>query len=158
MHHDPTYLLILPVMGLPLFMIEGLQMPMTRKLGLAVLFSLATIDVVFDIVRTVNTVKRGPLTIWDVLEPTTAVIISCLPTYRALFKTSRKQSDDAYRNLTLERKTATPARSRQEFEMHETPRSKDGAGEEYAKAVPYSFTPLGPTSSGPAPVVATDMV
>ena len=123
-------------------MLKRLNMPTARKIGLIALFTIAIIDVIFDILRTVDTKHGAALTVWDLLEPTTAIIISSLPTYRALFKTSRKPSNDAYKNLALTRKTTTLVRSRQEFEMDETLRSKDGAEEEYAKVAAYSVVPL----------------
>ena len=146
-------------MALPISMLRKLHMPLTRKLGLIVLFALAVIDVIFDILRTIDTKHGAALTVWDLLEPTTAVIISSLPTYRALFKMSRKRSTDAYKTLAPTGKTATLARSRQEFEMDGTLRKRDGADEEYAKVVAYSVTPLSSVKGrGPAPVVVTDVV
>ena len=76
---------------------------MSRKLGLAALFLIAITDVIFDITRTVYTVNREIVTlhtIWDIIEPTTAVIVSALPTYKALLGNSKKKKwTPSYRNL-----------------------------------------------------------
>lgn len=88
------------VIALPLFMLRELQMPTSRKVGLAALFSIAITDVIFDITRTVHTVNSGFGAfdkIWDILEPTIAVIISSLPTYKALLRPTKNTS---YQNLT----------------------------------------------------------
>ena len=77
-------------------------MPMSRKLGLAALFLIAITDVVFDITRTVYTVHGGAValdTIWDILEPTIAVIVSSLPTYKALLGATKKEKNTSYQNL-----------------------------------------------------------
>ncbi|KAL8787522.1 MAG: hypothetical protein Q9213_002180 [Squamulea squamosa] len=87
------------VIILPLWMIRGLQISTSRKVGLAGLFLIAIIDVIFDITRTIYTVDGGAValdTIWDILEPTIAVIVSSLPTYKALFGTTRKKQDSVY--------------------------------------------------------------
>lgn len=77
-------------------------MSMSRKVGLAAIFLIAIIDVVFDITRTVYTVHGGVValdTIWDILEPTIAVIVSSLPTYKALLGIAKKKKSKSYQNL-----------------------------------------------------------
>ena len=86
-------------MALPLYMLKGLQISQVQKMTLACLFCLAFIDIVFDILRTFYTVRGGPVAFWDILEAEVAVIISCLPTYRALLTTARKRSAKIYQNL-----------------------------------------------------------
>ena len=89
-------------MALPLYMLKGLQIPKAQKITLAGMFCLVCIDIIFDILRTVYTVNGGAValaTIWDILEAEVAVIISCLPTYRALLKTARKRDASSYKNL-----------------------------------------------------------
>ena len=82
-------------MALPIWMLKGMQMPASRKAGLAAIFSIAITDVVFDIVRTSFTVNGetevSPWTVWDILEATVAVVVSALPSYRALFGNSKKK-------------------------------------------------------------------
>ena len=90
------------VILLPLWMLRRLQMPIGRKLGLAALFLIAITDVIFDITRTVYTVHGGAValdTIWDILEPTIAVIVSSLPTYKALLGGAKKERNTRYQNL-----------------------------------------------------------
>ena len=89
------------VIFLPLWMLPRLQMPMGRKLGLAALFLIAISDVIFDIIRTVSTGGEGNnyYTIWDILEPTIAVILSSLPTYKALLGSARQERNTRYQNL-----------------------------------------------------------
>ncbi|KAK6593133.1 hypothetical protein ACHAPC_004623 [Botrytis cinerea] len=91
----------LTIMALPLWMLKGLQMKTGQKIGLAVIFLIATIDVVFDILRTIYTVDGGAIaldTLWDILEPTITVMISALPSYRTLFGDRRKKST-SYKTL-----------------------------------------------------------
>ena len=89
------------VIFLPLWMLPQLQMPTGRKLGLAALFLIAITDVIFDIIRTVNTggEVNKYYTIWDILEPTIAVILSSLPTYKALLGGAKKERNTRYQNL-----------------------------------------------------------
>ncbi|KAL8792373.1 MAG: hypothetical protein Q9195_005076, partial [Heterodermia aff. obscurata] len=92
----------LTIIALPLWMLRGLQMPTSRKLGLAALFLVAITDVIFDITRTFYTVHGGAValdTIWDILEPTIALIISSLPTYKALLGSRTKSKNTSYQNL-----------------------------------------------------------
>ena len=90
-----TLLTSLVVMGLPVWMLWDLQMRTIQKIGLISIFLVATIDVIFDVVRTVYATD-GPdgkfLLIWDTLEPSVAVIVSTLPTYRALLPSSRRHN------------------------------------------------------------------
>lgn len=90
-------------MLLPLWMLRSLQMRRAQKLGLACLFLLATIGILFDVLRMVYAVYGSAITayaaLWDVLEPTIAVIISCLPSYRALFKHMHSEVVGSYDTL-----------------------------------------------------------
>jgi len=95
-------MLIETVIILPLWMLRGLQMSMSRKIGLAAIFLIAITDVAFDIARTVYTVNGGAValdTIWDILEPTIAVIVSSLPTYKALLGMAKEKKNTSYQNL-----------------------------------------------------------
>ena len=92
-------------MALPLWMLKGLQMPTSRKVGLGCLFCLAFVDITFDILRTVYTMDGETATlgtIWDTLEVQFAVIISCLPTYRSLFSTVRKREAKRYKEMAFD--------------------------------------------------------
>lgn len=101
----------LAVMAFPLYVLKGLQMQTRQKLGLASVFCLAILVVIFDILRTVFSAKsaRGgavgaSTALWDILEITIAVIVSCLPTYRTILaqKKKRKQrkTNGTYSNIT----------------------------------------------------------
>ena len=76
-------------------------MPIGQKLGLAALFLIAITDLIFDVFRTLYTGGEVNTfhTIWDILEPTIAVIVSSLPTYKALLGGARKERITPYQNL-----------------------------------------------------------
>lgn len=83
-------------------MLGKLQISTSRKVGLAGIFLIALIDVIFDITRAVYTVDGGAValdTIWDILEPTIAVIVSSLPTYKALLKPTKKVRNTSYQKF-----------------------------------------------------------
>jgi len=83
-------------------MLRGLQMPLSRKIGLAALFLIAITDIVFDVTRTVYTVDGGAValdTIWDILEAIIAVIVSSLPTYKALLGPMKRRKGSSYKNM-----------------------------------------------------------
>lgn len=89
-------------MALPLWMLKGLQMPTSQKIGLGCLFCLAFVGIAFDILRTVYSIEGESVTldtVWDTLETQFAVIISCLPTYRSLFSTVRKREAKRYKEI-----------------------------------------------------------
>ena len=98
-------------MLLPLWMLHNLQIQTIQKLGLACLFLLAMIDILFDILRTTHRISgiygQAVAATWDILEPTIAVIISCLPSYRALFKLSRSEPLVQYNTLHYNAKATT---------------------------------------------------
>ena len=70
-------------MALPLWMLKGLQIHKFQKLGLAFIFSLAIVCVALDILRTAEALASNQA-LYTVLEINFVVIVSCLPTYRAL--------------------------------------------------------------------------
>ena len=77
-------------------------MPTSRKVGLAALFLIAITDVIFDITRTVYTINvKGVAldTVCDILETTIAVIVSSLPTYKALLGPTKKWKNTSYQHL-----------------------------------------------------------
>ena len=86
-------------MVLPWYIIRKLQMTLSKKLGLVAILSVALVTVAFDILRTVKSLDQGIFSassLYTSLEVTFAVIVSCLPIYRALLHTTRKTkaSDD----------------------------------------------------------------
>ena len=94
-----VYLLICPtVMGLPMSMLRSLQLRTTAKIGLAGVFSCAFITIIFDVTRAIETVRNdgtvGSTALWTNLESAVAVIVSCLPSFKALLG-PRRSSDPA---------------------------------------------------------------
>ena len=97
------------VMALPLAMLKDLQMRTPAKIGLAGVFCCAFITVAFDILRAVETETRGGVegstALWTNLESAVAVIVSCLPTFTALFNTKNNRTlgknRGRYRQKTL---------------------------------------------------------
>ena len=90
---------LLAVMVLPWYIIRKLQMSLSKKLGLVAIFSVALVTVAFDILRTVKSLDQGAFSassLYTSLEVTFAIIVSCLPIYRAVLSTARKTkaSDD----------------------------------------------------------------
>ena len=80
-------------MALPLIMLRHLQMSRSAKIGLAGIFGVGIITIVFDIVRTVETMTNtslGSTALWTNLESTVAIMVSCMPSYRALLGGSRR--------------------------------------------------------------------
>ena len=84
-------------MAFPLYVVKGLQMKFSQKMGLASVFCVAILVVIFDILRTVFSAKsaRGgavgaSTSMWDILEITIAVIVSCLPIYRTIFTQKKR--------------------------------------------------------------------
>lgn len=83
-------------MALPLAMLKDLQMRTPAKFGLACVFSCAFITVAFDILRAVETDRKGGIkgstALWTNLESAVAVIVSCLPSFTALFSAKKDRN------------------------------------------------------------------
>ena len=77
-------------MALPFWMLKDLKVQRYQKIGLAVIFSLATVCVVLDIVRTAEALASNQA-LYTILEINFVVIISCLPSYRALVNIVQKR-------------------------------------------------------------------
>lgn len=76
-------------------MVRGLQLRTAQRLVLAGIFSLAFVDAIFDILRTVESLKSGTFSgvaLWSSLEVTIAVIVASLPHYRALLTSNGRKS------------------------------------------------------------------
>ena len=78
-------------MALPWWMIKDLKIDRFQKIGLALLFSVAIVCVAMDIVRTVEAVAQHQA-LYTIIEINLVVIVSCLPTYRALLTIFHRQS------------------------------------------------------------------
>lgn len=86
-------------MALPLWMLKGLKIKPRQKVALAFVFSLATFVVALDILRTIQAAARKQA-LFTVLEINFAVIVSCLPTYRALLAIGQKRTTNKASKLT----------------------------------------------------------
>ena len=76
-------------------MVSGLELHMSQKLTLAGVFSLGLIIPIFDILRTVESLRSGTFSgvaLWSSLEVTIAVIVASLPVYKALLTTKGRQT------------------------------------------------------------------
>ena len=84
------------VMALPLAMLKNLQMRTQAKFCLAGIFCCAFITVIFDILRAVEIETRagvkGSTALWTNLESAVAVIVSCLPSFAALFSPKNERN------------------------------------------------------------------
>lgn len=82
-------------MLLPLYMIWGLQLRQSQKVVLAGVFSLGFVVAIFDILRTVESLRSGTFSgvaLWSSLEVTIAVIVASLPLYRVLLTSKGRKS------------------------------------------------------------------
>ena len=70
-------------MAMPFWMLKGLKINTPQKIALGFIFSLAIVCVVLDIVRVIEAVGQNQA-LYTIIEINFVVIISCLPTYRAL--------------------------------------------------------------------------
>lgn len=76
-------------------MLWGLQLRKTQKVTLAGIFSLGFVVAIFDIIRTVESLKSGTFSgvaLWSSLEVTVAVIVASLPLYRVLLTSKGRES------------------------------------------------------------------
>lgn len=64
-------------------MLKGLKIDIRQKIALAFIFSLATVCIALDILRVVEAAMDNQA-LYTIIEINFVVIISCLPTYRAL--------------------------------------------------------------------------
>ena len=81
------------VMTLPWYIIRKIQISLARKIGLVFIFSVVLITIACDILRTVKSFDGGLFAdsaLYTFLEVTLAVIVSCLPIYRALLRDRSK--------------------------------------------------------------------
>ena len=91
-------------MALPWWIIKDLNIDKSQKIGLALIFSVAIVCVAIDIVRTIEAVAQNQA-LYTIIEINLVVIISCLPTYRALLsifqrrKSRRPSGSSAWRSL-----------------------------------------------------------
>lgn len=117
-------------MALPLWMLKDLKIRSRQKIGLAFIFSLATFIVALDILRTVQA-AAGKQALYTILEINFAVIVSCLPTYRALLAIGQKRTSNKASKITsYARKSLGNARSLRADDGHLPLRSQEDIGTE----------------------------
>jgi len=91
-------------------MLKNLKMQTNQKLGLALVFSLGIIIVIFEIVRTIKSLGQSTFSevaIYDIAENSVAVIVSSISTYRALWNTrQRRRKDSQYVHLKYPSRSA----------------------------------------------------
>jgi hypothetical protein len=78
-------------MAMPLVMLRNMLLPLRKKLGLAVIFSLVLVTVVIDILRTVFTLLQYPNTLLALLEASMTVIACYLTCFGSLLSQAPKQ-------------------------------------------------------------------
>ena len=92
-------------MALPLRMLKTLQMDRSQKIGLGFLFAIVTVDIVFDILRTVYTASSylsnfpDHNDVWALCEPTNALMVCALPSYRGLLWRRGSKSSTSYQGM-----------------------------------------------------------
>ena len=142
-------------MALPLWMLKDLKIRARQKLGLAFIFSLATFIVALDILRTVQAAANNQA-LYTVLEINFAVIVSCLPTYRALLAIGQKRTSKPSKASSYGRKSLgkirsfrgddgrQPLKSQEEIgtEMQGHPVDSRGFTVSNGERDPYSLEPL----------------
>ena len=97
------------VMALPMRMLKTLRMHLVQKIGLGTMFCLTLFVVALESLRLAKSLPGNGGTIdilWDNLEICVAVIVSCLPSYYALFKHgkttwSQRKSGASFQRLAL---------------------------------------------------------
>lgn len=95
-------------MALPLGMLRSLHMARSQKIGLAAIFTIVVIDIVFDILRTVYTASAylsqfpDANAVWALCEPSVAVMVCALPSYRGLLSRHNRGSSTLYGNSDRE--------------------------------------------------------
>lgn len=84
-------------------MLKDLKMRTSQKVGLAVIFSLGIIIIIFEILRTVKSLEQSSFSevaIYDIVENGVALIVSSIIHYRSFLSTRRrKRMDRQYVNL-----------------------------------------------------------
>lgn len=82
------------VMVLPWYIIRRIQISSARKIGLAAIFSVVLVTIACDILRTIKSFSQALFAqsaLYSILEVTLAVVVSCMPIYRALLKARPKE-------------------------------------------------------------------
>ena len=84
-------------------MLKDLKMRTPQKVGLAVMFSLGIIIIIFEILRTVKSLEESSFSevaVYDIVEACVALIVSSMTYYSSfLTKRRRQRTDREYVNL-----------------------------------------------------------
>ena len=119
-----TYWCVLNVIGdllifaLPCAMLRKLHMGRADKLGLGFIFSLVLLIVLFDILRSVFTIDTAATSfpdsnaVWALCEPTIAVMVCTLPSYRSVVGSKRPQAYSSYQDMLRESEMANSRNTR----------------------------------------------
>ncbi|KAL9106284.1 MAG: hypothetical protein Q9227_008683 [Pyrenula ochraceoflavens] len=89
------------IMVLPIHAIWNIQLSRAQKWGLTGIFAVSLITVAFSVVRAIEILSdqsNGPVwcNLWSIVESSIAVIVGCLPTFKALFSTRGSSSRKSY--------------------------------------------------------------
>lgn len=82
-------------MAIPLWLVIGLKMSTSQKVGLCGVLGLGAIIIVFSVIRIIvtNTTGRQPeiswLALWSSIESSVAVIVACLASFKVLLSARR---------------------------------------------------------------------
>lgn len=90
-------------LALALYMLRHLKVRRAQKIGLSGVFSLGIVIIIVDIARTANSPRPGAFaqtSLFRMIESSMAVIVSCLPTYRALLATEKPSKPQDYVQLS----------------------------------------------------------
>ena len=131
-------------------MLRQLKVRTKAKLGLSIVFSLAFLDVVFEILRGCEFITTQALTggceLWMNLESAVAVIVSCLPSLVALsggIKSGRRPSTRATTNATrslIISATATKIMNTSTASNNRTESTATAVGSQYPSTKSASLT------------------
>ena len=86
-------------MALPLGMLRTLRVGPAKKVGLACVFALALIVIVFDVMRTVEQTARRGHAVFALLQPPIAVLVCALPVYGSLVASIARRGSAGWRRL-----------------------------------------------------------
>jgi hypothetical protein len=119
-------------MMLPLFMLRKLHIRPIDKLGLAAVFLLALVDLIFDVVRTVTTLKvdSNVMESVEAMEPAVAVIVSAMAALGPAFRHhSHRQTSSSSLRWTSDH-SQSRSRSHRDWAQKHEELARDWSSEE----------------------------
>ena len=92
------------LMILPLWMLSALHLRRRQKMGLAIVFLVVIIDILFDCLRTAYSINANLGNTndninWDNCEAAIAVMVCAFPTYRTLFTSDSRSTGRSYEQI-----------------------------------------------------------